>query len=1518
MELRNGKAQVEAGSRSEDSLPVLRQMTKLFRFATRGAAVLALVGSFNAVFAQKKTPVDFFNLPAPYTMPKPSAKGPFPDGFIKNPGTWDSRALYYAHYPGLDMWATSTGVRYDFYTESAPDLKYVNGKPVPLGWNRTGHVVDLQFVGSKPAAAAGVNELGGKSTIIDVNGNSHALHNFAETKMVGIYPGVDLRLYRDQGRPRFDLIVAPNTNTGQIRFKYAGAQSTTMVNDKAMVVGTSVGNFTVSGLKAYQGDQTQTVQCGFHDNGDGTFGFAVGPHDTTKPLVIDPYVIFSTIIGGNDGQNESATSVAVANTLAPYVTGWTRDPSFPTTAGAYNRRVGDISIYVTRFSLDGQGLVASTIINSAGSAAPIRMKVDSAGRAVVVGIADANFPITVNAVQKSNTGYVMFRLNAAGTGLDISTYLGAIQGDVANDVAVDTKDNIYVAGSTSSSAFPVTSNALQASLNGARNGYIMEFDSLNTALIYASYLGGNGTDSITGIATDNQNNVGVCGSTTSSNFPVTSGALDPSVQLQDGFVTKFSTSFSSVVFSTYLGGSNNDKCDGIGFDGAGTASPANVYVYGETTSVDFPIVAGAYNNTIFNFQFFLTKLSPAGDAYLYSTFLDGAVASPGGGNRPRGYTDMVIDDRGNAYLSGVVFNQFLSDAQFAYTQHGNPLGDDDAGGDAILDVYNDSGSQKLYATNWGGTFRDAAFGVAVDRSRNAYIAGGTASDIEPTGSPFPTTWEVFRVGFFGTDQIQPMQGFLAKFRPYPGPVIAPVPGGLTLEIFDPTDSPWTTLPIDNGDNDPAITVPGTTNVQFTALLTSTPLPPAAAVHVSFSDKTHIAGPITDVKGNPYANNTAVIPQGQVITPPTGPSVPAGIWRVQTTDVADNVVEKVGVELEGQYLFRTINIVPYLRQLSLAPATVVGGDASTGNVLLSSAAPQDFTVSVSSDNPSVAVPIDNKTGATIQSITIPAGGASGIFGIKTQTVTADTTATFTVQITAPKFIAVRKQVLKIIPESDLYRVASIDLSSPTVLGGSTVTGHVTMTNPAPTGGLTVNLSSSNPTLAKLPATVYVPTGSVESGTFTIQTEVLRSTDTTVTITASRTGTNAISVPLKIRHLDITLSSVPTTIVGGGQNANFTLNLSEAPPSTYTFTLASSNSGALSVPASIDVLGGQYTAQFVATSHPVQASTNVNISAYIKNAYPGTLIAVQTITVLPVNVNLSITPSVLPSGSGLSANYHATGTVSLIGGKGSSNVVVNLSSSNTSAVTISPAQVTIPAGSVSATFNVTGHPVPFTTTSTIIASVVGGGFTSKVVTVNGPAVTNLSVDPQNIPGGGTANGTVTISLPAGSSGVNVALSSNVPGAAQVPSSVTVPAGSVTGTFTVSTATVGSDQPVVITATYPSGQSVTANIVVQAAQLASLVITPNNVVGGDSTQYPKLTVTLVNPAPQGGTVVTLFKDPNASGSPYITVPSSVTVPGGKTSSVPISLPTQVVSRSVATTITATLGGSQTVSASVTINPQ
>ena len=315
-------------------------------------------------------------------------------------------------------------------------------------------------------------------------------------------------------------------------------------------------------------------------------------------------------------------------------------------------------------------------------------------------------------------------------GLVYSTFLGTAGSEGAGGIAVDAAGNAYVTGTTSSSSFPVTPGAFQVTHGGgccASDVFVAKLNAAGSALVYATYLGGGptccgytGVDSGLAIAVDGAGSAYVTGQTLSGNYPTTTGAFREFNSGGDAFVTKLSPTGSSLVYSTFLGGSNfqgvADAESGrdIAVDGAG-----NAYVTGTTIAADFPTTSGAADTTRNGQDAFVTKLSPGGGALGYSTYLGGSSDDDGVGIA-------VHNDR--AYVTGRTLS---SDFPLAGTSYDGTLGGSQ---DAFVTKFNFSGSGHEYSTYLGG---DAAWeegeGIAVDAAGNAYVLGRTAS------SDFPTT-----------------------------------------------------------------------------------------------------------------------------------------------------------------------------------------------------------------------------------------------------------------------------------------------------------------------------------------------------------------------------------------------------------------------------------------------------------------------------------------------------------------------------------------------------------------------------------------------------------------------------------------------------------------------------------------------------------------------------------------------------------------------------------------------------------
>jgi len=305
-----------------------------------------------------------------------------------------------------------------------------------------------------------------------------------------------------------------------------------------------------------------------------------------------------------------------------------------------------------------------------------------------------------------------------------SSYLGGSGDDQVLAIATDGAGNAYVAGPTTSAAFPTTAGAFQPIRPGGTDTFVTKLDPSGSVLVYSTYLGGSlGSEYTYALKVDNQGHAYVTGSTSSIDFPTTLGVVDPVPgPATDGFVTKLSPSGSSLIYSTFLGGSSSDIPQSIAIDGAGQVS-----VTGYTFSLDFPTTLGAFDTTFngvsSNEDAFVTKLNATASGFIYSTFL-------GGSGRDLG-TGLALDSSGNTYVTGYTTSTNLPTTFGAFDRF---LG---GTGDSFVTKLNATGSGIVYSTYLGGSGSDVGLGVAVDAAAQAYVVGYTgAFDFPVTGSAF--------------------------------------------------------------------------------------------------------------------------------------------------------------------------------------------------------------------------------------------------------------------------------------------------------------------------------------------------------------------------------------------------------------------------------------------------------------------------------------------------------------------------------------------------------------------------------------------------------------------------------------------------------------------------------------------------------------------------------------------------------------------------------------------------------------
>lgn len=309
-------------------------------------------------------------------------------------------------------------------------------------------------------------------------------------------------------------------------------------------------------------------------------------------------LIYSTYIGGSS--DDGATSIFVDEMGQAYVGGSTRSQDFPVSSGAfqhnYGGNPGNVSGFggdgfIAKLDASGSTFLYATYLGGQGEDGVATITVDASGNANVGGATtSSNFPVTAGVVQSTYGGSAsgssaggdafVAKLNPLGSGLIFSTYLGGSGDEGASSVEADSQGNIYVQGISSSANFP-TAHAVQGSLAGKSDIFLAKLDPMGTQLLYSTYLGGNSTDYGVGTA-DSSGNVYVTGNTSSTNFPVYNG-FQPYFGNTDALIAKLDPTGSTLVYSSYLGGSDSDFGSAIARDAGG-----NVWLAGSTFSHNFP------------------------------------------------------------------------------------------------------------------------------------------------------------------------------------------------------------------------------------------------------------------------------------------------------------------------------------------------------------------------------------------------------------------------------------------------------------------------------------------------------------------------------------------------------------------------------------------------------------------------------------------------------------------------------------------------------------------------------------------------------------------------------------------------------------------------------------------------------------------------------------------------------------------------------------------------------------------
>jgi hypothetical protein len=493
-------------------------------------------------------------------------------------------------------------------------------------------------------------------------------------------------------------------------------------------------------------------------------------------------------------------------------------------------------------------------------------------------------------------------------------------------------------------------------------------------------------------------------------------------------------------------------------------------------------------------------------------------------------------------------------------------------------------------------------------------------------------------------------------------------------------------------------------------------------------------------------------------------------------------------------------------VTINPTSVIGSgfDTANGRVNIASFSAYDQTFQLTSSNPAVA--------SVPSTATVSAGLLSGVFPITTSAVAAATTVT----ITATGDGVSQSVPFTVYPTGTAPSLSSVTVSPSSVAGGTAATGFVFLNGAAPAGGLVVPLSGDSNAVT-VPASVTVPAGAT-SATFSVNTgAVTAATTATISATLGTTQSATLSVtPSPVPTL--TLLSLTTQNVVGGASATGRVALSAAALAGGAVVTLTSDSPAVTVPASVTIPADAVAATFPVTTSSVSATIAATITASFGGTQQPIRLNVSPPQAGPVMASVSVTPT---SVAGLTT---ATATVTLSGPAPAGGATVFVSDDSLAIdQNLAGIDITVPAGATSTSFTVGTYGVSAPMAGSILAT-YGGVTQSAVLTVNPTATATLSavsLNPASVTGGNSSTGTVTLSAPAPSGGLVVTLGSNNTAAATVPASVTVPAGATSATFSVATKAVTASTGVVISAT-GGGVTRSATLTVNPATADTVSVT------------------------------------------------------------------------------------------------
>jgi len=649
------------------------------------------------------------NVPRQVTTADDRISLPAPLGFEANRGQADPDVEFIGRGPGFGLLLKQNEAIFSLTKQvpaSVPNCSENSGRSL-IAMKLEGANSTPFLSGVEPQPARANYFIGDDSSkwVRDVDTYSRVAYS-------NVYRGIDLTFYRERAQLEYDFTVAPGADAHEIRLSFDGASEAKIGADGDLILGTAAGELKNNRPVAYQernGARTE-IAASFKQLFGGSIGFEVGEYDHTRSLVIDPVLVYSTYLGGS--ASDFGRGIVADSAGNAYVVGDSNSSDF-----LFRSSLTNSDVFVGKLN-PGGNFLSYFFFGGTKNDTATGLTVDSMGNVYLCGSTESSdFPRLgpLGVALKGTSDAFAIKLvpepDQSALIFEYSSLIGGSGDENSVGIAVDNAGSAYLTGRTTSTDFPTVAPIQATFGGGTSDAFVSKLAADGGSLVYSTYLGGSADEDSagkTGISVDSSGNAYVVGDTLSTNFPTKAplqAAKSGPASTSDGFVAKINPSGSDFVYSTYLGGTNDDSALAVASDQTG-----NAYAAGRTKSASFTgsSTTRTANGTA---DAFVAKLNASGSAISYLTFI--------GGTGDDSANAIAIDSSGNATIAGSAGDGLTTVKSIQAAFKGGA-------DDALIATLNSSGS-VTFSTYLGGGGDDVALGVGLDSNGLIYVTGFTDS-----------------------------------------------------------------------------------------------------------------------------------------------------------------------------------------------------------------------------------------------------------------------------------------------------------------------------------------------------------------------------------------------------------------------------------------------------------------------------------------------------------------------------------------------------------------------------------------------------------------------------------------------------------------------------------------------------------------------------------------------------------------------------------------------------------------------